>query len=317
LIYVLMVSLFSPVLVHGQEPGPSPSPSATATPSPTPSESPTPTQGAGGLPVHGAPYAHLPNLDALKAHPTPVTPQIIEPVPSGRCSPAQPDCMPEPSPSPSPSPTPGQGQGRLRPNGTGDAATDTYAVAWNQGPTRRLAGKLVVQTLAEPGPSSFEYLEERAVNLLQGKQTRDANVVNRHSRSATLAKYAQEQYTFDGSFVSELGRSDRSLNHYGAMNRATAVAPDPSMLFGTPSWDDWVAALLDPINRTGGTDPLSRNFHWSLGLAGLPGRAGLDAGLTLNYNSLVWTKDPAGEFVGFDLDQGFPKPVFRLGFQFI
>ncbi|HEX8500465.1 MAG TPA: S8 family serine peptidase [Pyrinomonadaceae bacterium] len=73
-------------------------------------------------------------------------------------------------------------------------------------------------------------------------------------------------------------------------------------------------ARLDPDNRTGGqgVDPLSRNFNWSAPVVGLPGRAGLDLGLSLSYNSLVWTKDAGG--VTFDADEGFPGPGFRLGF---
>jgi hypothetical protein len=34
----------------------------------------------------------------------------------------------------------------------------------------------------------------------------------------------------------------------------------------------------------------SRNFNWSVPLAGLKGRAGLDLSVSLYYNSLVWTK---------------------------
>ncbi len=73
-------------------------------------------------------------------------------------------------------------------------------------------------------------------------------------------------------------------------------------------------ARLDPVNRTGGggVDAYSRNFNFSIPLVSLPGRAGLDLGLTLSYNSLVWTKDATG--VTFDADQGFPSPGFRLGF---
>ena len=73
-------------------------------------------------------------------------------------------------------------------------------------------------------------------------------------------------------------------------------------------------ARLDPRNRTGtgGVDPLSNNFNWSLGLGGLKGR-GLDLGLSLAYNSLaVWTV--SGNSVAFDMDQGDPSPGFRLGF---
>jgi YD repeat-containing protein len=77
------------------------------------------------------------------------------------------------------------------------------------------------------------------------------------------------------------------------------------------------SARLDPDNRTGGggADPLSRNFNFSVPLLSLPGRAGLDLGLSLSYNSLVWTKDSTG--VTFDADEGFPGPGFRLGFPVI
>jgi RHS repeat-associated protein len=68
-----------------------------------------------------------------------------------------------------------------------------------------------------------------------------------------------------------------------------------------------------PVNETGGqgVDIGSRNFNWSLPLLSLPGRAGLDMGLTLSYNSLVWTKD--GSYIKFNADLGTPAPGFRLG----
>ena len=79
---------------------------------------------------------------------------------------------------------------------------------------------------------------------------------------------------------------------------------------------DFAMARLDPKNRTGtgGEDLLSNNFNWSLPLVGLPGRQ-LDLGLTLSYNSLVWTK--SGADIGFDLDKGSIAPGFRLGFPVI
>jgi YD repeat-containing protein len=83
---------------------------------------------------------------------------------------------------------------------------------------------------------------------------------------------------------------------------------------GTPS--DFAMARLDPLNRTGtgGEDLLSNNFNWSLPLVGLPGR-GLDLGLTLSYNSLVWIR--SGSFIDFDVDKGSVAPGFRLGFPVI
>jgi YD repeat-containing protein len=80
---------------------------------------------------------------------------------------------------------------------------------------------------------------------------------------------------------------------------------------------DFASARLDPSNRTGGggVDLLSRNFNWSLPLVSLPGRAGLDLGLSLTYNSLVWTK--SGGYALFDGDWGWPAPGFRLGFAVV
>jgi YD repeat-containing protein len=49
-------------------------------------------------------------------------------------------------------------------------------------------------------------------------------------------------------------------------------------------------------------------------LISLPAR-GLDLGLTLSYNSLVWTR--SGNSMNFDLDQGSIAPGFRLGFPIV
>jgi YD repeat-containing protein len=76
-------------------------------------------------------------------------------------------------------------------------------------------------------------------------------------------------------------------------------------------------ARLDPANETGGggENPLSRNYNLNIAILGLSGRAGLDLGLSLAYNSLVWTK--SGSTISFDDDGGFPSPGFRLGFPVI
>ncbi|HEY0765342.1 MAG TPA: PKD domain-containing protein, partial [Pyrinomonadaceae bacterium] len=78
-------------------------------------------------------------------------------------------------------------------------------------------------------------------------------------------------------------------------------------------------ARLDPRNQTGGggENALSQNYNWNLPLLSLPGRAGMNLGLGLSYNSLVWTKNTNGNYVTFDDDHGFPSPGFRLGFPVI
>lgn len=85
-----------------------------------------------------------------------------------------------------------------------------------------------------------------------------------------------------------------------------------------PVDSDSSTARLDPLNETGGggENPLSRNFNWTIPLLSLPGRAGLNLGLMLSYNSLVWTKI-GPNVISFDDDHGFPGPGFRLGFPVI
>jgi RHS repeat-associated protein len=82
------------------------------------------------------------------------------------------------------------------------------------------------------------------------------------------------------------------------------------------------------INRTGdvgvpgggGTgqikvEPGSRNVNWMTPILGLPGRGGLDLGLSLSYNSLVWTRD--GAYIKYNADHGAPAPGFHIGFPIL
>ena len=76
-------------------------------------------------------------------------------------------------------------------------------------------------------------------------------------------------------------------------------------------------ARLSPKNETGGTNLYSRNFSWGTGLVSLPGRAGLDLGIGLSYNSLVWTKVDGENKIVFDADKSNITPGFRFGFPMI
>ncbi len=78
---------------------------------------------------------------------------------------------------------------------------------------------------------------------------------------------------------------------------------------------DLAKARLSPKNATGGTDLYSQNFSWGTSLVGLPGRAGLNAGFGMSYNSLVWTKE--GSNVHFDTNYDNISPGFRFGFPTI
>ena len=72
-----------------------------------------------------------------------------------------------------------------------------------------------------------------------------------------------------------------------------------------------ISALVHPRNQPG-NGMLTRDASWSVALLSLPGRNGLDLGLSLSYSSMVWTR--SGPYFYFDEDNGFPSPGFRLGF---
>ncbi len=78
---------------------------------------------------------------------------------------------------------------------------------------------------------------------------------------------------------------------------------------------DFAKTRLSPKNATGGTNLYSRNFSWGTGLVGLPGRAGLDAGFGVSYNSLIWTKQDSA--MVFDADKSQAGPGFRFGYPTI
>ena len=90
-----------------------------------------------------------------------------------------------------------------------------------------------------------------------------------------------------------------------AMRAGMPALPEPQ------GPDGFAMARIDPHNRTGtgGVDLLSNNFNWSLGLLGLKGRGGLDLGLSLSYNSLVWTR--SSNYIKYDLDDSTVAPGFR------
>ena len=110
-------------------------------------------------------------------------------------------------------------------------------------------------------------------------------------------------------------RSKVTANSQTAVERSHARAAHP-LLPQNPY--DFPAAMLDPHNRMGGggDDLLSENYDWALGILSLKGRAGLDLGLSLSYNSLAtWVR--SGNYLDFDYDNGFPTPGFRLSFPVV
>ena len=74
---------------------------------------------------------------------------------------------------------------------------------------------------------------------------------------------------------------------------------------------------LKPSEATGGTNLYSRNFGWSSSLVGLSGRSGLDAGIGISYNSLVWIKAAATSEIIYNPDTSNVGPGFKFGFSTI
>jgi RHS repeat-associated protein len=62
-------------------------------------------------------------------------------------------------------------------------------------------------------------------------------------------------------------------------------------------------------------EPGSRNVNWMTPILSLSGRGGLNLGLSLSYNSLVWTRD--GAYIKYNADHGTPAPGFHIGFPIL
>lgn len=118
-----------------------------------------------------------------------------------------------------------------------------------------------------------------------------------------------EQVTQGSRETRSGGRTSAAVSRF---NHVRTLAPPT--LPDEPSASERAMALLDPFNQSG-NQLRARDCEWSLPLFSLPGRAGLDLGLTLSYSSLVWTQ--VGNSIYFDEDAGSPSPGFRLGFPTI
>ena len=176
---------------------------------------------------------------------------------------------------------------------------------WSVNAVRKAAG-LTENTWPTTGPEG-EWIQATHIN-----QLRDLLGEALAALSVPVAAYTDPTlYTgANGTFV----KHEHFEELQERSTRGSSASSGPS---GGGSSSSSTTARLDPMNQTGGggENPLSGNFNWSLPLVGLKGRAGLDLGLSLSYNSLVWTKN--GSSISFDDDRGFPAPGFRLGFPVI
>ncbi len=96
----------------------------------------------------------------------------------------------------------------------------------------------------------------------------------------------------------------------------TSSLYQPNNLIGTPPGKKkpgaMTAASAVPVFESG-----VKNFNFGLPIVSLPGR-GIDASLSLVYNSLLWNKSinpfDSSTWMTYDVDSGYPAQGFRLGY---
>lgn len=111
-------------------------------------------------------------------------------------------------------------------------------------------------------------------------------------------------------------RSSTLLGHGESLGQAgdTAVTSSYIVQTGANIAPDIInTERLKARNANGGTDLFSQNFGWSRGVVGLPGRSGMDLGLGISYNSLIWTKVGTAMIFNPDWDHAI-APGFKIGF---
>ena len=114
--------------------------------------------------------------------------------------------------------------------------------------------------------------------------------------------------------VSLSGAADESRPKRRGNHARRDITNSPILLPTNITYAHRALARMDPFNQSG-NQLQARDCEWGLTLLSLPGRAGLDLGLTLSYSSGVWTK--VRNSLNFDEDQDTISPGFRLGFPTI
>ena len=129
------------------------------------------------------------------------------------------------------------------------------------------------------------------------------------------ADYAIWRPTTGSWYTLKSSDSSYSIQTLGVPGDTAIPSAYLKQVGGEVTGDALAAARLQPRNAVGGTNLYSQNFSWGTSLVSLPGRAGLDAGFGISYNSLVWTK--VGSAMVFDADHSNASPGFRFGFPTI
>jgi hypothetical protein len=106
---------------------------------------------------------------------------------------------------------------------------------------------------------------------------------------------------------------------FGFFARKAAPVAAPALGQGGVTYGGWQTEMTQGRNRLGRSDLFSGNYHWSVPIVGLPGRAGHDLGLSLSYNSHLWVKTTNGTMRMIDTDApiGAPGGGFFVGLPYL
>ncbi len=155
----------------------------------------------------------------------------------------------------------------------------------------------------------------------QGKPSRNIGQLLLRENTATVPSLANllAWNSFSSPLNTLKSLSDVPVG-FGAFAPKAAPAAAPAMFQGGVTYGTWPTEMTQGRNRMGGTDLFSGNYHWSVPILGLPGRAGHDLGLSLSYNSHLWVKTLSSnrmEMIDFSEVVGTPGGGFTLGLPFL
>ena len=109
----------------------------------------------------------------------------------------------------------------------------------------------------------------------------------------------------------------RSTSRPPAAATTAAVPAVTTMMQGGVTYGTWATEITQRRNETGSDSLFSGNYHWSVPIVGLAGRAGHDFGLSLSYDSHVWVKAYGMSLNGGDYLLGNPGTGFNVGLPVI
>ena len=165
-------------------------------------------------------------------------------------------------------------------------------------------------------PSMLMAMKEFGMTVFESQDYADRNRSNHDYvydlyKSYLMRQPDQEGWTFWTEACDVNGREavrqafDESTEFHNIVaNLTTSGSPSTAV-------SSLATAQVDPFNQSG-NQVKARDCEWSLPLVSLPGRAGLDLGLSVSYSSLIWTK--SGPYLYFDQDYESLSPGFKIGF---